>query len=231
MIKKERIVTTVVMVLALVAGFYATDQHMAAELFKGKSFWSPSLRWDDAIPFSPGWIWVYLLYFPVCFLPVFFKELREDIGIFRRTAAGFVLQFAAALILFWAFPSQMLRPVFEPTSFSGQAVAWFYGIDAGFNLFPSLHVANVAYIACLAWKLERKALSGAVWALCCLITASTLFVKQHYLFDLPMGLAVGLLAYFTAFSERIRARSELKPEAVIVSPPLLIPEEAAAFNS
>lgn len=227
MIKKEHIITTVVMTVALIAGFYATDQYMALQLLKGGHFWSPSIRWDHAIPFVPGWIWIYLLYFPICFLPITLKEIWNDRGIFRRIAAGFVLQFAAALTFFWIFPSRMQRPIFEAAGINRQVVLWFYEIDRGFNIFPSLHVANVAYIACIAWGLKRKSLSAVIWAFCFLIATSTVLVKQHYLFDLLSGIFIGIAGYFAAFSKgmnfldlreiRLEIDLPLPPDPVIIA--------------
>jgi len=172
---------------------------MALQLSKGTDFWKPSHPWDARIPFRPGWIWIYLSYFPICFLPITFKEIWKDIGLFRRTALGFIIQFAAALTIFWIAPSQMERPDFQPNGLSEQALDWFYKIDAGFNVFPSLHVANVAYIACLARHFRKKVLSMGVFIMCVLISMSTLFVKQHYLFDLPAGFLIGCLGYAIAF--------------------------------
>ncbi len=221
MIKKEHIVITILTTVTLVFGFYATDQYMASQLLCGKHFWNPSVQWDQAISFNPQWVWIYLLYFPLCFLPITLKEIWKDKIAFRRTAAGFILQFIFAFTIFWIFPSQMERPIFSPLGVSSQVLLWFYKIDAGYNIFPSLHVANIAYIACVAWKFKRRSLSTAVWALCFMIAASTLFVKQHYLFDLPFGIVTGVLGYFIAFSKRMRFLDSRKARPLITILPQL----------
>lgn len=197
----ERTVTAGIMAAVLSLGFYLTSHYMAAQSEKGGPFWIPTLAWDSLIPFYPGWIWVYLLYFPVCFLPLLFREIHEDVGLFRRTAAGFTLQFFVAFAVFWALPSRMLQPIFEPQGLSEYALAWFYGIDPGFNIFPSLHVANVAYIACVTGRLKGMPGAASLWMLWALITVSTLFVKQHYLLDLPAGLLLGVASYYLSFSK------------------------------
>ncbi len=197
----ERMGTACMMAAVLSLGFYLTSHYMAAQSERGAIFWIPTLAWDSLIPFSPGWIWVYLLYFPICFLPLLFKEIHEDIGLFRRTAVGFTVQFLVALAVFWALPSRMQRSIFEPQGLSEYVLAWFYGIDPGFNIFPSLHVANVAYIACLTGRLKGLPHAIVLWILWALITVSTLFVKQHYLLDLPAGLLLGVASYHLSFSK------------------------------
>lgn len=201
---REYILITVLTALTLTFGFYATDQYMALQLSKGIHFWKPSLPWDTLIPLRSGWIWIYLSYFPICFFPVIFTEIWKDIRLFRRTALGFILQFAVALAFFWIVPSQMERLIFHPNSLSEEALAWFYKIDAGFNVFPSLHIANITYTACLAWRFRKKALSIGVWVLCALIALSTLFVKQHYFLDLPAGCLLGLLGYKACFPKALQ---------------------------
>lgn len=199
--RNERLVVIILMATVLTSGFYATDAYMASGALQGRKFWHPSLPWDDAIPLSPGWIWVYFLYFPLCFFPAAWKPLRSDIGVFRRIAAGFCIQFGLALAAFWCLPSQMMHPALDAVGPSSRALAWFYIIDPGFNVFPSLHVANAAYVACLIGRVAGAGWTILGWGLCLLIAASTLFVKQHYLLDLPAGLFLGVLGYRLAFSD------------------------------
>lgn len=210
---REQVIVAIGMAIGLTLCFYATDLYMAALAAKGRAFWSPALAWDIEIPLKPAWIWVYLLYFPTCFLPLLYPEIHKHIGVFRRAAVGFLGQFMAALAFFWIAPSRMMRTPFEPSGVSEWALLAFYRLDQGFNIFPSLHVANVAFIACLTWSLRGWAAGAALWLLCLLIAASTLFVKQHYLVDLPAGAFLGVLCYYAAFSSffGFLDREESKP--------------------
>lgn len=201
--RRERVVVAAVMAVVLTLGFYATDLYMAALAAKGRAFWTPALAWDHWIPLAPAWIWVYLLYFPVCFLPLLYREMHERIGVFRRAAAGFLVQFAVALAFFWLAPSRMVRTPIDPSGASERALLAFHRLDQGFNVFPSLHVANVAFIACMTWRLRGRAAGAALWTLCLLIAVSTLLVKQHYLVDLPAGALLGVLCHQAAFSRSL----------------------------
>ncbi|HVA66711.1 MAG TPA: hypothetical protein VNK24_07285 [Elusimicrobiota bacterium] len=46
------------------------------------------------------------------------RRLWDDLSAFRGAAAGFALQFAVALVVFWIFPSRMERPEFDPIGLS-----------------------------------------------------------------------------------------------------------------
>lgn len=197
---RDQVKVALAMAALFTVGFYATDQYMAAWLLRGLDFWEPALSWDARIPFEPRWIWIYFLYFPACFLPLTIRKICEDRHLFRRTALGFALQFLVAMIIFWVLPSRMEQPALETEGLSAEAARWFYGIDPGFNVFPSLHVANITYVACLVGRLGNRAVGAAVWVLALLIAASTLFVKQHYLADLPAGALLGAASCLLAFS-------------------------------
>lgn len=222
-LRREQVVVAIGMAIGLTLCFYATDLYMAALAAKGREFWSPALAWDFMFPLAPSWIWIYLLYFPICFLPLLFREIHEHIGTFRRAAVGFLAQFAAAFAFFWIAPSRMIRTPLEPSSLSEWALFAFYQVDQGFNIFPSLHVANVAFIACLTWRLRGRAAGAILWLLCLLIAVSTLFVKQHYLADLPAGVLLGAMCYGLAFSKIVdfldADGSRIKPQAIAAPSP------------
>lgn len=197
--------------VVLSTGFYGLDWINAARFNSGEELWDIAIGLDGIIPFQPEWIWMYLLYFPICFLPLCFREVRRDIGVFRRTALGFSAQFLLAFPFFLLFPLQMVRPEFSPATVSESALYWFYGIDPGFNILPSLHVANTAFLACLTGRLRGIFPGLALWTFCLLTALSALFVKQHYLVDLPAGLFLGIFCYRLAFS---RALDVLEPPRI-----------------
>ena len=147
---------------------------------------------DGMIPFRPGWIWIYLSYYPFCFLPL--AAWRRGV-LFRQAAAGFGIQFATCLPFFALLPAWMDQPAVSGTSLSERAVRALYSVDPGFNIFPSLHVANVLLVAAVCWRLERR-FGAAVWAWALLVAVSTVTVKQHYVVDVVAGaaLAAGTIA-------------------------------------
>jgi membrane-associated phospholipid phosphatase len=197
-LRREQLWTAGLLTVGLTAGFYALDWYNAARLAAGRRFWELGFAWEERVPLAPEWVWIYFLYFPACLLPLLLAEIRRDVFLFRRTALGFALQFVVAYP-FFLLPIRMRQPEIIPTTLSEEALRWFYSIDPGFNVFPSLHVANTAYVASMLTRLRGGYAAAGAWALCALIAVSTLFVKQHYFVDLPVGVLLGVWAERVAF--------------------------------
>lgn len=183
------------MMVLFTTGFFGQDK-----LLCRRKTHDVSCALDSRIPFRPRWVWAYLLYYPVCFAPLLFPGLLTDDGLYLRTAAGFCVQFLAAWTIFYLYPTRIPRAPVEGDSPSEKAVRGLYAVDEGWNLFPSLHVANSIYVACLAARFLPEAWSLVFFAAAILISASTVLIKQHYLVDVPAGAALGLSAYALAFS-------------------------------
>jgi membrane-associated phospholipid phosphatase len=123
----------------------------------------------------------------------------SDDAIFLRILAGLLLQFFIAWPLFWFYPTRMIHPEVPGNSPSAIALRCLYRVDAGYNVFPSLHIANSVYVACVATHFVALPLYLLCFAVALLITASTVLIKQHYLIDAPAGALLGLMAYLLVF--------------------------------
>jgi len=161
-----------------------------------QKYFDPSLPPDRWIALSPSWIWVYLLYYPFCFIPLASRKVRADMRCFLKVAAGFLVQFGAALPIFYFFPTRIIHPDFAGGGFSASALRGLYSLDGGYCVFPSLHVANTFYVSLIAAHLFPKKASALLFLVFALIAASTLLVKQHFILDIPGGLLLGYFAYW-----------------------------------
>jgi membrane-associated phospholipid phosphatase len=182
------------MTVLFTTGFFGLDN-----LFCGKGAHDVSCALDRRVPFRPRWIWAYLLYYPICFAPLLFPGLLVDDGLYLRAAAGYCVQFIAAWVVFYFYPTRMARVPVSGDSPSARAVRGLFAVDSGCNIFPSLHVANSFYVAFLAAHFLPAAWSLVFFAAAVLISASTVLIKQHYLADIPAGALLGLAAYVLAF--------------------------------
>lgn len=145
---------------------------------------------DDLIPFNEFFIVPYLMWFlfvpaTVVFLLFVGKSDFYKVCIFLFTGM------TVFLIVSTVYPNgDTLRPtVFPRDNIFTSLVLWLYGADTSTNLFPSIHVYNSlgAFLALLnCEKLQnrngRKIQTGA-GILCALIIMSTMFLKQHSVFD------------------------------------------------
>ena len=140
---------------------------------------------DKILPPLPRSIWLYLSFFPYCFLAAL------DGGSLRRTGRllGCVaLEAMVSYRSFLKFPSAYPRPTVRAEDPRLDA-AWrsLHQADPPANTFPSVHVGHSYLLAlALSHHLPRRH-SDALLLWASLITASTLTTKQHYLIDLAGG--------------------------------------------
>ena len=149
--------------------------------------------WLDAyIPFAPYFVFAYYLYYPWVLLPI---PILRDRQVFYHTIFAFWLLQTTALVSYLALPSRMVRPVLTGDGIAMDMVRAMYKADPGFNLLPSLHVAHSTLIALVFWKYGRKYFP-VVAAGTLMISISTVFIKQHYVIDIPAGLVYAGVAFY-----------------------------------
>ena len=150
---------------------------------------------DEAIAFSPGWIWIYeslLLFLPIApWLAVGGESLR-------RYVRGALFLCGAAFLVFALFPVDAPRPGELPTT---GLYAFVVGFDRVGNAFPSLHVGWAVYTLLFALRrLRLRAPEGAAFALFSIpwvvaIAYSTLATKQHYFIDVVAGVGLAFVSH------------------------------------
>jgi membrane-associated phospholipid phosphatase len=176
--------------------YYATA--WVGEL-RGAAF-DPALGVDARIPLVPGAVFVYLLAYVVV-LGLFL--VRRSAAFLNRAYLAFITMNLIAFALFALFPSQGPERVIDPSG-SNAMLAFMYSIDARWNAFPSLHVANPWLIALLAVRERRLAPVSILLILVAIgISLSTLLIHQHYLLDVLGGFALAVLVFSVFHNLRI----------------------------
>ena len=154
---------------------------------------------DDLIPFNELFLIPYLFWF-VFLIGMHLYTLRYDVETFRKMMHFIILTYSAALVLFFLFPTcQHLRPeVFPRDNALTRFMAAFYRFDTNTNVCPSLHVVGSLAVVFAAWHSPRFQTRGwrAAFAVTGgLISVSTVFLKQHSLWDVAAALAICAVAY------------------------------------
>jgi hypothetical protein len=148
-------------------------------------------RWDDWLPFSPAWVWVYLI--PYLIGPLAAAWLRwETFTWFVRR--GLVLVFIS-LAIFVVYPTKTERPPLADETGDGRLTAAAYNHMATIdqppaNAAPSLHVS----LTCLMfWALVRD--YPRMWPMTlpavAVVWLATLLTWQHHLIDVATGVLLG----------------------------------------
>lgn len=156
---------------------------------------------DRSIPFVPAFVFGYVL---VYFTPALCALLITDRAEIYRTFTAFGLSALICFSIFLIFPVELPRTLPLPDTLSGRVLGLVQAMDRPVNCFPSHHIATSLTAFFAAWRQNR--FWGALFGASALIvTISTLFVKQHYLLDVPGGIGVAFLTYALCFPPRAKS--------------------------
>lgn len=159
---------------------------------------------DDKIPFCEIFIIPYLLWFAYVssvVLYFFFKDKQD----YYRSCAFLFTGMTIFLIVSTLWPNgHHLRPAVMPRdNIFSMMVSMLYKTDTPTNLWPSIHVYNSlgAHFAVLKnEKLRKKPVVhiGSL-ILCVSIILSTMFLKQHSIFDVLTAFIMAAVMYIVVY--------------------------------
>lgn len=170
---------------------------------------------DDKIPFIEYFIVPYLLWFAYVAIAVvyfFFKNKGE----YYRLCGFLFTGMTIFLIVSTVFPNgHHLRPQeFARDNVFTQLVQYLYKIDTPTNLFPSIHVYNSIGVNIAVWHCEELKKKNGIRVLSALLMASiilsTLFLKQHSLFDVITAMALSVFMYTLVYARSLQQVGERK---------------------
>jgi membrane-associated phospholipid phosphatase len=169
---------------------------------------------DDQIPFCEYFIIPYAIWFVFNIYVVGWFVLKAEKYEYYRLITALMLGMTVFLVVSVVYPNRLfLRPdTVDTSSLCGKLVAFLYRIDTSTNVLPSIHVYNTV-VVCHAInsnaKLRRrKGVFVASNVLGVMIILSTMFLKQHSVIDVSLGLVMGVLIQI--ISDRIFETEEEK---------------------
>ncbi len=159
---------------------------------------------DDKIPFCEAFIIPYYLWFAYMAISIVLCLLTSKESFFRSfffLSCGMTI----FLIVSTVFPNgHHLRPdIFPRNNVLTAMVESLYSVDTSTNLFPSIHVYNSigSYLAIAKNETlqKKKWLCNSSLVLSILIILSTLFLKQHSMFDVLTAFGLAIVMYPIAY--------------------------------
>lgn len=159
---------------------------------------------DDKIPFCEIFIIPYLLWFAYVssvVLYFFFKDKQD----YYRSCAFLFTGMTIFLIVSTLWPNgHHLRPAVMPRdNIFSMMVSMLYKTDTPTNLWPSIHVYNSlgAHFAVIKSEKLRKKLLVHIGSLilCVSIILSTMFLKQHSIFDVLTAFIMAAVMYIVVY--------------------------------
>lgn len=160
---------------------------------------------DDYIPFCEYFIIPYFLWFGyVAAAVVFF--FFQDKGDYYRLCTFLFTGMTIFLAVSAIYPNgHLLRPVLagrEDTIFI-RMVRFLYKADTATNLFPSIHVYNSLAthfaITNSSYFENKKWIRTGSLILCISIILSTVFLKQHSMFDVLTAFGLAAVMHFAVY--------------------------------
>lgn len=166
---------------------------------------------DDLIPYVPWFVIPYVIwygYIAAVLVVLYFRMPKE----FVYMALFLGLGMLASCCVFALYPNgQMLRPNNPGEGLLSEMVRRIYRSDTNTNSLPSIHViysvgTHIALVRFAGWEKRWPALRVASFALCALICASTVFIKQHSVVDVVAGLLASWALYSLVYRSRFLLR-------------------------
>lgn len=170
---------------------------------------------DDKIPFISIFIIPYLLWF-VYVAAVLVYEFFTSVPEFRKNCIFLFTGMTIFLIVSTIYPNgHHLRPViYADNSIFTQLVKALYSTDTATNLFPSIHVYNslgthIAIIHSEKLK-DKKIIHILSFLLMVSICMSTVFLKQHSMFDVITAFIMAAVMYPLVYKRETLPQTERK---------------------
>ncbi len=164
---------------------------------------------DDQIPFIEYFIIPYFLWFAYVAVALLYFLLKDK-NEFCRLCAFLFVGMTVFLVISTVYPNgHHLRPVvFERDNIFVDMVKGLYLTDTPTNLFPSIHVYNSIGVNIAVWHYagfkEKKGLRCGSAALMISIVLSTMFLKQHSVFDVITGIVFSVFMYTVVYTRDLR---------------------------
>lgn len=162
------------------------------------------IRLDDFVPFCEWFAIPYVLWFVYITATIlfFFLFSKED---YYKCCTFLFVGMTICLIIYTIWPNgQNLRPdSFSRDNILIDLVKAFYGRDTSTNVCPSIHVfnsigAHIAISKSAKFK-NHKWVVISSFILMVLICLSTVFLKQHSVFDGICALVLSLVMYLLVY--------------------------------
>ena len=189
----ERVLLTALAYVIGGLGYLAINR-----LVGGGPFHSLGLSIDERIPFVPGFVFAYVLVYltPAC-SAIFLRDRAE----LYRAFLAFGLNALICFPVFLLCPVGIARGLPLPDTVGGHLLSFVHLLDGPGNCFPSHHVST-AFTTFFVIRRQDAPWGAVFGGIAGLIAISTVFVKQHYIVDLPAGIAIACFTFYLSYWRR-----------------------------
>ncbi len=153
---------------------------------------------DNKIPFISQFVWIYVFWYTMLFWVPYYIFIKNKDSFYKYTVT-FVITTLIAGVIFVSFPNTVIRANITNNNLSSQLVQIIYALDdPGINCLPSIHClySFLFIFAILDTKSNSpKWLKILITILSILVVLSTLFIKQHVIYDAIAAFVIGIIVW------------------------------------
>jgi membrane-associated phospholipid phosphatase len=155
---------------------------------------------DQGIPFLPVFIIPYILWYGYIFCYLIYFWFKDS-KVYVKTISLIVTGELICFLIYYFFQTHVPRPALEGDGFITMMVQWIYNKDQPYNCFPSIHVLTTFVVMLASLHINNKHILNTVCIhiVGSLIIISTLFVKQHVIFDMMASMFLVTFLYGLSF--------------------------------
>jgi len=182
--------------------------YYAIEIYSISRAHVPALSIDYHIPYLEVFVVPYVfIFYSIIFYAIIFYSIEKP-GKFIKFIYTFLLTNIIALVIYLIYPTiNIIRPKKLPDTFLSRIMKNYYDKDISTNCLPSLHVGESWAITFNFLEDNDKKIAITTVLLAILISLSTIFVRQHYILDIPAGILVAFSAFL--ISKKISKQEEI----------------------
>ena len=149
-------------------------------------------EWEREIPFVPFLILPYMSIDLFFILAPFLSRTDRELSILAKRIAAAII---VAGICFLLFPLRFAFPRPHADGWLGALFDWFRGMDAPYNLLPSLHAALMLILLDVYVRHTRGLVRIAIIIWFILIALSPVLTYQHHVIDILGGVVLAAVCF------------------------------------
>lgn len=151
---------------------------------------------DDKIPFWGSFVYIYNMFYPFCII-AFYLLYKDDEKAYYKAIISGVIGYIICDIIFLFMPTIMYRPPtpnYDILTNFVLKITYFFD-EPPLNCFPSIHCLFCFQVIFSYLRSKCKTKKKAIITIIAtLIIISTLFIKQHFIYDVISAFLVCLIA-------------------------------------
>ena len=164
------------------------------------------------VPLIKEFIYAYNFWYPFLIISTFLV-FKYDNKLFRPLIYTIILVDIMALITFFIYPTEMIRPEIQVSDFTTWFIDFTYKTDTpAVNCLPSLHC--ILTFICIFYVLVSKNIKWykklIMFIIAILIVLSTVFIKQHIVEDIILAFIYTFIGILIIYTNRASIIREIK---------------------